>query len=731
MSMEPQNDERVELNAADREQALSLGRVPVCVYLAVVVMLAVALNFNTLHNVFHPTDIRLIIENRNIETPSLLFRSLAVDPSRAMLTFTLAYNLWLAGPDPVWFHIVNIAVHAAVCALVFLLVLHIAGISRDLTRGTMSPRVAAFLAAALFACHPLNSETVNYISARSSSMATAFCILGLLSFIGYTAASERHTVRFWYTISILSLLLGIGSNEIAVALPVLLLIYDFLYVSRFEPSKLVRRLTFPHGPYWAIVTIVLAFRWARFGAIGMAQPVRPVWTNLMTQAHVVLNYLQLALVPVGLTVEHSVPEYSSLFDPTTLVAVGTIGAVVMLAVVFARNMPACSFGVLWYFVTLVPSSSVVPLATIMSEHRTYLPLSGLVVLAPAGIAALVDRRAFKEHRREVGAGVVVLMAALSAATVARNRVWHDELSLWSDAAGKSPASATAQTNFGQALVLRGHVQKGLAAIERAVELDPRSADARTALGLAMERLGRFDESLAAHRRAIELAPADPRVHYRYGLSLEAAGRLDDAVEQYRHAIALDPGMAEVCVRLGSVYNNMGNLDEAVRAFEGAIETDPELEYAQRTLREMYVKTGLLRKEKARLTETVEKGTDAPEPYLRLGVVYVAEGELDRAEKAFLAALDRHPSFGPALINLGNIYMQQGRVDEAVLLYQRAAQTDSHAVQAYTALVQAYAATDREQDAFDALDALEKVSGKEFPTLRERIAGRREVGSSEF
>ncbi len=733
-----QDDVRPELNAEGSERvqpskgnesAISLGTVPVGLYLATVVLVAVVLNLNTLHNAFHLDDMRVIVDNRNLATPSALLRSLAVNPSRALLLLSFGYNLWLGGFNPVGFHIVNVALHAAVCALVFLLTLHFARNSTDLTRGTIPPRVAAFVAATLFACHPLNSETVNYISARSSSMATCFYLLALLSFIHYSNASAQRTIRFWYAVSILSFLLGLASKETVITLPVMLLVYDLLYVSKFRPSRFVRRLVaLPHGPFWAIVAVALAVQWF---VVGLPSPAaKAVWANLMTQAHVVLNYLQLALLPLGLTPAHSVPDYTRLFEPTTLVAVLTICALVTLAAVLARDLPALTFAVLWYFVTLLPSSSVIPLGTAMNEHRAYLPFSMVVMLAPMGIAALLRLPSLRERRREVGMAVVVALAALSLGTVMRNRDWRSDLTLWTDAVEKSASSDLAQTGFGKAMLLRGRTQEAVDAFDRALELNPDNWEAMTHRGLALERVGRLDDALAAHERAIELDPADPRAYLNYATTLQAAGRLERALAEYQRALALDPDMTETYLGLATVYRRMGWFDEALRAVERAAELSPRRPLVVARVREMHYQIRTLRERKTRLLETISDGGGKPELYVELGSLYLAERDLGRAEEAFNHALEEQPSYGPALMNLGDVHMFRGNPQDAIPLYQRAAQFDEFATAAYGRLVSAYMANGQQPEARRALESLERVSGREFPALRERVEGAARKSSEE-
>jgi len=712
-------DKRNGVRASEgQEGAISLGSVPVGVYLGMVVLLAVLLNLNTLGNALHLDDMRIITSNRSLATPSSLLQSLSANPSRALLLFSFGYNLWLGGLNPVGFHLVNIALHAAVCVLVFFVVLHFARNSADLTRGTIPPRIAAFAAAALFACHPLNSETVNYISARSSSMAAMFYLLAFLSFINYTKAGARHTVRFWYVLSMLSFVLGLASKEIVVTLPVMLLVYDLIYVGKFRPALFVRRLAWPHGPYWVVVAGVLAFHLLVVGL--PSPPVRPVLTNLLTQTHVVLNYLQLALVPVGLTFEYSVPTYSRLFEPTTILAVVTICAMVTLATAFARKLPALSFAIFWYFVTLVPSSSIVPLTAIMSEHRAYLPMSGLVIMFPMAVAGLLRAPSLYARRREVGTAVAVLLAALSTATVARNRVWRSDITMWNDAVTKSPSSSRAQSSFGRVLVTRGYATDAIEVLERAVELDPGNSNAHSTLGFALERLGRFDEAVAAHERALELEPADAQLYVTYGATLSAAGRFDESVAVFRQAIELDPGMSEAYVGLCAAYRQTGRFDEAVRALERAAELYPANVVARAGLREMHIEIQAIRRRKTQLIEMVAAGNNEPETYNELGAVYLAERKLDRAEDAFRQALDKKPSYGPALINLGNVRMLQDRSQDAILLYQQAARIDEFAVSAYGQLASAYLRNGRQQEAKRALESLEKVSGRQFPSLRNQI-----------
>lgn len=695
------------------------GLIPVGAYVAVIAAIAVLVNLNTLRNGFVFDDLNRVIENPAFVSPSALFRSLYADPSRALLKYTYAMQLWCTGSSSVVFHMANVLVHTAVCVLVYFMALLTFRTAGDWVRETIPPRVAAFLTAAMFACHPLNSETVNYISARSSSMATMFYLLAVISFIRYVSSDDRRTRGFWYALSMTGFVCGLATKETLVTLPIMLMAYDFLFVSDMRTNKLVRKIVWPYGPYWAVCIAAISVSFL----VGLPDPARPVWTNLMTQSHVVTEYLQLAIMPVGLSVDYAMSEYSALFTPSTLVAVSTIGVLIVLTFMMARTSPSVTFGGLWFFVTLVPSSTVIPLGILMNDHRTYLPMAGMAFLFPIAVAALLRTSLLRDRQREVGIAVLVLLAVLAVQTVMRNRVWKNELSLWQDAAVKlldNPAADRAHARFGRALFDESRTEESASALQHAINLNPQNAAALSDLGRAARRAGRIPESIEMHKRAVEIEPTQPDLRVHLAAALQMAGRIDEAITEVETAIELEPDTGLAYISLGMLHSSTGAFDEAEQAFRKALYLEPVLDAAEKNLSDLRSRREYLRNERTRLEQAVAADPDDPALYVELGMLNLAEGNMEQAHNAFETSLDKQPSFGPALLGLGGLYVKQGKTEDAVPLLRRAAQFDTYAARAYGALVQVYSSKGQHREALKALASLEKAAGKKFPELRQRI-----------
>lgn len=546
---------------ADRPRAIrvqpSLARHLVAIApLAAVLLLGLAAYANSLAGGFVFDDVPHVRENSAIRDLGALasWSGLRSYPHRWVAFLTFALNYRIGGSSPAGYHAFNLAVHLANAALVYALVVLVFRTPRLAPSAfARQARAMAFVAAALFVTHPLQTQAVTYVVQRMTSLATLSYLAAVAVYLGWRLAGAQESpaqrgVR--YAGVLLLSILGMLTKGIAFTLPfaIALAEWSFFSSTRRDLAWLV--------PVLATAVVVPATWLLSSGAplsdaFTAADALTRVQTELgrldylATQLAVIVTYLFLLLLPIGQNLDHDYPIHHSFLAPEVLSAAFVLAALAGLAAfLYARTRasarrpldPAArlaGFGIAWWFLTLSVESSVIPIVDVINEHRAYLPSAGLLVAAAVGIAAAARRLAGAEAagRRTVVAGAA-LSLLLAAATSSRNRVWASDITLWTDAARKSPAKSRPYLNLGTALREAGRPGAAIAALRRGVELEPRSAYGRAQLGAVLLSTGRRAEAEPELRSALALTPADPEALFNLATLLWQEGRLDEARPLY-------------------------------------------------------------------------------------------------------------------------------------------------------------------------------------------------------
>ncbi len=412
---------------------------------------------------------------------------------RPLLNLSFAANYRLGGLVPWGYHAANVAIHILAALVLF-----------DLVRRTLAAHfpgsasgLTAFAASALWALHPLQTESVTYIVQRAESLMGLFYLLALYG-LARSLASGRP--RAWLALSALCSAAGMGVKEAMVTAPVMVLLYDrtFGAGSFAECWKRRRGYYLALASGWVLLAALVVGNSGRGGTAGFGSGVA-WWAYGLSQLRAVGIYLRLAVWPGPL-----VADYGRILGGPTLEVAGGAAAVLVLAgatgYLLYRSPPLGFLGA-WFFVVLAPSSTFVPVATeIIAEHRMYLPLAAIAVGAACLASAALGR-----------AGLAACLAAavsLGAATAERNRVYLSNRAFWSDVAAKAPENAGGHNNLGNVLFEEGRYPEAIAEYGRALDLAPDYADAHTNLGNALARLGRYAEAVGHYETALKFRTAD-------------------------------------------------------------------------------------------------------------------------------------------------------------------------------------------------------------------------------
>jgi len=457
------------------------------------------------------------------------------------LSFALDHALW--GFRPVGYHLTSVLLHALNVALLFVLARRLAVDWRggDAETGR-EPDVVAFVAASLFAVHPMMSEAVGYVSGRADVLATSFVLLALLALRAGLARPA------WRAPGVGLALLGAATKEVAVVLPVLVLAWDRCLLDG-DPAARRRRLLRWHLPFLGAAVALGLARATSFLLIERSTTSAAAWPYLQTQLGVVWRYVRLLLIPVGQSIVHAVPIASARVDAGAVIAALALLVATALGWRLRRHHPLLVFGGLWFLVGLAPTAAVA-LYDPMAERRVYLASAGFFLALAAGAGRLWSRSGAPARRVGLAAFVLVV-AGLATLTVQRNRVWGDAVTLWSDAAAKSPGAFAAHYGLANALGERGRCHEALPEYEAALRL-ARRPEIYTNQGVCLAAEHRLSEAAAAFEEAVTLDPDNTLAHHNLGLVALRAGDFEAAHRHFLKAVtthARHAGWRQTLIRI--------------------------------------------------------------------------------------------------------------------------------------------------------------------------------------
>jgi flagellin-like protein len=509
-------------------------------------VLACAAYINALDNPFVYDDHDTVVGNASLVDVSNVKFVLIHSPFRPVVNVSYAIDRWLWGYRPFGYHLTNITLHAIAVLLLFAWlrrVLSDAGAAR-------ATDAAAFVGAALFAVHPLQSEAVVYVSGRSELMCAVWFLAALL--LARDALASRSRARG--AAAMACGLLSIASKETGLVLPLVVLAYDWL-LRPGEDASHHRRLWRVFVPLFVILAAIGAYRVASMsGLSGSAVTAPPL--NLLTQAIVIWRYVGLLAWPSGQSVMHGVHRVTSLTDPLGWVALAGLAAAVIVAIRLRRSRPLVTLGILWFFAVLAPSSSVIPLREGMAEHRVYLASAGIFMAIAAVVSGWLTTREPQPSRtvRRAQTGVLgAIIAVLFTLTVWRNQVWADPVALWREATVHAAGMWEPHYALADSLREQSDCAAALPEYRAVVALRPDHRDAYTNLGICLAQTGQLEDSERAFRRVLEIDPSFPRGYTNLGALALVAGDPTRARDYYREAIAQDPANVLARMQLASLY----------------------------------------------------------------------------------------------------------------------------------------------------------------------------------
>lgn len=614
---------------------------------------------------FNWDDGDFLTQNKMIKAPDGLYRFwfTAEAPDYFPLTSSMLWIEWrLWEMNPMGYHVVNVLLHLGMCLALW----------RVLKRLKI---VGAWLIALVYAVHPVNVESVAWITERKNTLPMFFAMLSVFLFLR-VLTDERAFLKKDYLLSLLVFVLALLSKTSVALFPVVLLGCVWWIKRRITRDDIVRTLPF-FTVAFVLSVVTIWFQYNR--AIG-DDIIRTdgFASRLAGAGWAVWFYLYKALLPVNLIFVYPRWEINA-HNPISYVP-GML--LIVLGYVFWRQREGWGrpfvLAMGYYVVTLFPVLGFFNIYfmkySLVADHWQYTSLVGVVALVVGGAIVLVQKRT-SAYRQIAAACAVALVLCLTSLTWRHSHIFTNEETLWRDTIAKNPRAVIAYDNLGVQLMHQGHLEKAIPLHQKALEIDPNNVKAMNNLGVALVRSGRFDEAEPYFQRALQLDPDFASVYNNIGLSLARQGDDDSALPYYQKALELEPTHSDALNNIANVYARRGDHDRAIEHFQKALEIHPDhAESHYGTALSLTFKGELDLAEQHYLRSLAVKPFSA-DTHNNLGALYQQKGDIERAISSFQQALRCDPSFSSARFNLANALALSGRFRDAIPQYESALQTE--------------------------------------------------------
>jgi len=477
--------------------------------------------------------------------------------NRPLLMFSYWLNYQWSGTDTGSYHVVNVLLHfcgSVVLAFIAARLLEMAGV-KGRTRAVLS-----IFAGGLFLLHPLQTESVAYVASRSEALSVLLYYSAFAVFL-YRSGDPVTPLRI---LAILALsAAALATKEHTLTLPLLLLLTDLFW----NPGG-VRRNRLLYGIMAALGAVGGVIVWRVVHAspttgfrLGEITPV----TYFLTQGRVIWTYVRLFFLPFGQNLDPDIQLSHGLLDYGGVLGLLALGGLAAGAWIYRKRWPLASYGVFVFLLLLAPTSSAIPILDVFAERRLYLPFLGLILVCLEFMRRL-------DVSRATWVGVAVL-AVCSVLTYHRSQVWASPLTLWQDAASKSPQKLRPRFQLAYAYYEEGNCALAADNYETASHLAPPKVDLLVDWGLALNCAGQAQPALEKLQQASTMERS-AHVEAEIGMLYAKQAKWQESLTALAEAEKIDPRFEMTYVYRGNVYEVAGDLAAALSEYKKALAINP-------------------------------------------------------------------------------------------------------------------------------------------------------------
>ena len=572
----------------------------------------------TFYSPFIYDDAHAIVENPYIQHLSDYQKSVGIENifNRSVLLLTFAVNREIGGLDVFGYHLTNVLVHILTGLVWFFLVSELLLLEPLRHRLNRLPLICA----SIHLINPLTVETVTYISSRSSGLATFFYLVAFYIFCRLVRPRKENLAwagKLLFIVGISGFLfLGAGTKEIVVTFPLMAIIYIWLITPAGERKSLKTKI----GAILLPLLLYFCYRYMEQGNIFSlkADPVSGETSRFLyffSQIKVAVHYYLLKLfLPFNLNFEPDIRLLPGFIDGQLVFAVGILGAGAIM--IFRHKSPILQFAVLWFFITLLPSSSFIPLKQIATEHRTYLP--GLGFSLALGWLFLNAQSV-----RALATGLLLAFLSFNfLLTVNRSLDYRSEIMLWKDTVEKSPNKALVHNNLATAYMENEMLEEAKEELAITLQLNPAQSDAYANLGHIHFRQEHWNKAIEEFDHAIALGSNKPDTYYFAGLAWSKQKAYGEAIPFLQKAVSMRSHKTDYHFDLGNAFRLVGSFDEALQEFRQTLEIQPKHPQAQNNIGVIFWNLKAYERAEMEFKKALDIQQDLPEIHHNLAALHL-------------------------------------------------------------------------------------------------------------
>ncbi len=479
------------------------------------------------------------------------------------LVWAIDYAFWKEKPSG--YHMTNLILYVFACwSLYWFLVL------------LFQNHAQALITSLLFLTHPIHTESIAWISGRGDPLAATFLFLSLCCTIRWahnSPARGRSKGFGLWAVAMILFVFSVLSKESGITLPIILIA---LTACSHREQPLVRRRLLWSATASGVILLLLIL--LRFHVLRSLTPSNsPIndsrWNNVLFAAMAFWRYVGLMAVPVNLSADYPAAESLILNGSSVVSAIlGHIAVTTLVAVLIVKRRTGACFAIVWIYATYLPVSNLVPLNQSFSEKYMFLPVLGMCIL----LGTLWTLPLPKTQTRTLRIFLGVLLIFYTVATIQRNKVWKDEVTLWTRTLSDQPESGLAAYNLACEYDRLGQSEKAIQYYLRAISLRPEDARQYQNLGNLYLNLNRMTDAIECYKKTISMGLVTPHVYAALGAAIASLGHLKQGQAIVEKSLDMNPNYVPGLYNLSLILRDRGMTDEADKVLERAHQLNPSV-----------------------------------------------------------------------------------------------------------------------------------------------------------
>ncbi|MCJ7538109.1 MAG: tetratricopeptide repeat protein [Desulfobacterales bacterium] len=628
----------------------------------------------------------------------------------------------LFGLDAGKHHLANLFFHMANSLLLFVVFVRMTG----------SKWPSAF-AAALFALHPMNVESVAWVAERKNVLSTFFWLLTMLTYINYTQKPSHAK----YLTAFAVFAMGLMAKPMLVTLPFVLLLLDFWPLERLNFTKFqffpenrsnkvfpclarkvsVYRAIIEKVPFLLLSGILVYLSSAVLSSFNTMVAVEkvPVLLRLSNALVTYVKYMLKMIFPRKLNILYLFPEHIAWWKVTAATVILVI--ITLMVVKEIKRRPYLFLGWFWYLGTLVPVIGLVQagLWPEMADRWAYVPFIGLFIMAAWGLGELFAALRINRLGLSILAGTALMI--FSALTWAQLRHWQNSITILNHSLRVNPQNIVAHLAYGDKLETLGKETEAIRHYAEALKISPGFVGAHINLGGALARQGNIEKAIFHFKQALRIAPDNAGAHFNIGKAYADLGDLKSAIDHYVESIRLEPKFIKAYNNLANVLFMQEKIEDAIRVYQDALKIEPGNDFIKNNLAKL---TDRQERDNAlllKLLADLKENSHNYQVHIKIGNIYKAKNEWGKAKNHYLEALSIELTSAEATQHLGIVSAMAGEYETARFYFKKNIVLKPEAPDAYYFIAGTYA---RQNRAEDAVEWLKKAVAKGFDNWQQLI-----------